>query len=158
HSVRASMVVLCANGIGTPRMLLMSAQKGHPDGLANGNGLVGTHLMHHSWAFIDCWFEEPLEGYKGAFGAPLYCQQFYDTDPQNDFVNGFTMQVGRSYGSAYTAMGTHTGNIAPWGRGHRRFFNDHFGHHLLVFMQGEDLPVRSNRITLDPTVTDTDGL
>jgi choline dehydrogenase-like flavoprotein len=158
HSIRARLVVLCANGIGTPRTLLMSAQKGHHDGLANANGLVGTHLMHHSWAFIDCWFDEPLEGYKGAFGAPLYCQQFYDTDPGNDFVNGFTMQVGRSYGSAYTAMGTHTGNVAPWGREHRRFFNEHFGRHLLVFMQGEDLPVRSNRVTLDRDVEDSDGL
>jgi choline dehydrogenase-like flavoprotein len=158
HAVRARMVVLSANGIGTPRMLLMSAQKGHQDGLANANGLVGTHLMHHSWAFIDCWFEEPLEGYKGAFGAPLYCQEFYDTGTDHDFVNGFTMQVGRSYGSAYTAMGTHTGNVAPWGKDHRKFFNDHFGHHLLVFMQGEDLPVRSNRVTLDPVVKDSDGL
>ena len=158
HVVRAGIVVLCANGIGTPRMLLMSAQKGHPDGLCNATGLVGTHLMHHSWAFIDCWFDEPLEGYKGAFGAPLYCQEFYDTDPDRDFVNGLTMQVGRSFGSAYTAMGTHTGNIAPWGKGHRKFFNDHFAHHLLVFMQGEDLPVRTNRVTLDPEVKDSDGL
>ncbi|MGH3922892.1 MAG: GMC family oxidoreductase, partial [Pseudonocardiaceae bacterium] len=158
HRVKAQIVVLCANGIGTPRLLLLSAQKGHPDGLANGNGLVGTHLMHHSWAFVDCWFDEPIEGYKGAFGAPLYCQEFYETGIDRGFVNGFTMQVGRSFGSAYTAMGTNSGAIAPWGAAHREFFNKHFGHHLLVFMQGEDLPVRSNAVTLDPSVTDSSGL
>lgn len=158
HEVRARIVVLCANGIGTPRLLLMSAQKGHPDGLANSNGLVGTHLMHHSFAFCDCWFDEPIEGYKGAFGAPLYCQEFYDSDPKRGFVNGFTMQVGRSFGSAYTAMGTHSMLFAPWGADHREFFNKHFARHLLVFMLGEDLPVRSNRVSLDPAVKDSSGL
>jgi choline dehydrogenase-like flavoprotein len=158
HEVHASIVVLCANGIGTPRLMLMSAQPGHPDGLANANGLVGTHLMHHSWAFVDCWFDEPIEGFKGAFGMSLYCQQFYDTDTSRGFVNGLTMLVGRSYGSAYTATGTHTGLLAPWGAGHRAFFASHFGRHMAIHMQGEDLPVRANRVTLDTSVVDSSGL
>jgi choline dehydrogenase-like flavoprotein len=158
HEVNAGIVVLAANGIGSPRILLMSAQAGHPNGLCNANGLVGTHLMFHSWAFVDCWFDEPIEGYKGGFGAPLYCQEFYETDVNRGFVNGLTMQVGRSFGSAYTAVGTHTGLVAPWGKDHRKFFNDHFGRHLVIFMQGEDLPVRSNAVTLDPQVVDSSGL
>ncbi|WP_307857444.1 GMC family oxidoreductase [Mycobacterium sp. SM1] len=158
HFVKAKIIVVAAGGIGTPRLLLISAQKGHPDGLANGNGLIGTHLMHHSFAFVDCWFDDPIEGFKGAFGAPLACQEFYNTDTRRGFVNGLMMQVGRSFGAAYTAMGTHTAAIAPWGEDHRQFFDERFGHHLLVFMLGEDLPVRENRVTLDPSVTDSSGL
>ena len=30
HEIRAKIVVLAANGIGSPRLLLQSAQKGHP--------------------------------------------------------------------------------------------------------------------------------
>ncbi|MFA5608511.1 MAG: hypothetical protein WDA07_15300 [Leucobacter sp.] len=56
HEVRAQIVVLAANSIGTPRLMLMSAQAGHPDGLANSNGLVGTHLTFHSWSFEDFWW------------------------------------------------------------------------------------------------------
>jgi len=158
HFINAKIVVVAASGIGTPRLLLASAQKSHPDGLANGNGLVGTHLMHHSFAFVDCWFDEPIEGFKGAFGAPLASQEFYDTDTSRGFVNGLMMQVGRSFGSAYTAMGTHTAAVAPWGEGHRGFFDERFGRHLMVFMFGEDLPIRENRVTLDPSVTDSSGL
>ncbi|MGH3626446.1 MAG: GMC family oxidoreductase, partial [Sciscionella sp.] len=158
HFVAANLVVLGASGIGTPRLLLMSAQKGHPDGLANGNGLVGTHLMHHSFAFVDCWFDDPIEGYKGAFGAPLASQEFYHTDTGRGFVNGMMFQVGRSFGSAYTAMGTHTAAVAPWGADHRDFFNSHFAHHLLVFMFGEDLPIRENAVTLDKDAVDSSGL
>lgn len=158
HEVRAGMVVVCGNAIGTPRLLLMSAQNGHPDGLANSNGLVGTHLLYHSWSFEDVWLDEPLEAYKGNVAAALYSQTFYDTDPDHDFVNGFSLQVGRAFGSAYTALGANSGKLAPWGTGHREWFNEHFGRHLLIYVQGEDLPVKSNRVTLDPEVTDSSGL
>lgn len=158
HEIRAKIVVLAANGIGSPRMLLASAQNGHPHGLANSNGIVGKYLMHHIFAFCDSWFDEPIEGYKGAFGAPLYSHEFYNTEVNRGFVNGFAMQVGRSFGAGYAAMGTHTGYLAPWGAKHREFFNSHFANHLLVFMFGEDLPVETNRVTLDPEVVDSSGL
>lgn len=158
HRVKARMVVVAASGIGTPRLLLMSSQRGFPDGLANGNGLVGRHLMHHSYANCDVWFDEPIEGYKGSFGAPFYSQEFYDTDPANPFVNGFTMQVGRSYGAAFTATGSHTREPIEWGPGHRRRFDEDFGNQLLVYVLAEDLPVPSNRVLLDDSVTDSSGL
>lgn len=158
HEVTADIVVVAASGIGTPRLLLMSDQKGHPDGLANSNGLVGKYLMHHIFAFCDAWFDEPMEGYKGAFGAPLYSHEFYHTDTDRGFVNGFGMQVARSFGSAFSAMGSHTGYVAPWGADHRKFFNSHFGNHLMVFMFGEDLPVETNCVTLDPDAKDASGL
>ena len=144
HEVRAKIVILAANGIGSPRLLLQSAQKGHEDGLANVNGIVGKYLMHHVFAFCDSWFDEPVEGFKGSFGAPLYSHEFYHTDISRGFVNGFGMQVARSFGPAYAAMGTHTGFTAPWGEKHREFFDGHFANHLMVFMFGEDLPVESN--------------
>jgi 2-methyl-1,2-propanediol dehydrogenase len=158
HEIKARIVIVAANSVGTPRLLLLSAQRGHPDGLANSNGLVGTHLMFHSWAFEDYWFDEPLEGFKGPEPGVLYCQQFYDTDASRGFVNGFSLQVGTALGAANSALGTNTGNRAPWGAGHRKFFNEHFARHALVYVQGEDLPVRSNRVTLDKNVKDSSGL
>ena len=73
-------------------------------------------------------------------------------------MNGFSLQVGTALGAANSALGTNTGRIAPWGEQHRAFFNEHFAHHALVYVQGEDLPVRTNRVTLDPEVTDSSGL
>jgi choline dehydrogenase-like flavoprotein len=158
RQVKAGIVVVAANAIGTPRLLLMSAQNGHPDGLANSNGMVGRHLMFHSWSFEDFWFDEPIEDFKGNLPAVLYSQSFYDTSAERDYVNGFSLQVGRANGSAYTAMGTTSGNMSPWGAGHRKHFAEHFGRHILVYVQGEDLPVASNRVTLDPGVKDSSGL
>jgi len=42
---RAKVIVLCANGVETPRLLLLSKSNLFPDGLANSSGLVGKYLM-----------------------------------------------------------------------------------------------------------------
>src|SRR5439155_1142466 len=42
---KARAIVLAANGIGTPRLLLNSRSARFPDGLANRSGLVGRNLM-----------------------------------------------------------------------------------------------------------------
>ena len=47
HLQEASIVVLAANGVGTPRLLLLSTSPRFPDGLANSSGLVGRRLMLH---------------------------------------------------------------------------------------------------------------
>ncbi len=46
----AEVVVIACNGVGTPRLLLNSASKHFPDGLANSSGLVGKNLMFHPYA------------------------------------------------------------------------------------------------------------
>ncbi len=45
--VRPSVVVLAAGAIETPRLLLRSVSHHHPNGLANGSGLVGCRYMSH---------------------------------------------------------------------------------------------------------------
>jgi hypothetical protein len=44
HFQRARAVVVSANGAETPRLLLMSANRRFPNGLANSSGLVGKYL------------------------------------------------------------------------------------------------------------------
>jgi len=45
--VRARVIVLCAGGIETPRLLLAS-RRVMPNGIGNQHGLVGRHLMDHA--------------------------------------------------------------------------------------------------------------
>ena len=47
----AKAVIVGSNGEETPRLLLMSKSNRFPDGLANGSGFVGKHLMFTSGAF-----------------------------------------------------------------------------------------------------------
>ena len=68
HFQPAKVVVLAANAIGTPRLLLLSGSGAHPDGLANSSGLVGKRLMMHPFANVGGLFEENLESWQGQFG------------------------------------------------------------------------------------------
>src|SRR6185295_9316720 len=62
---KARAVVLAANGVGTPRLLLNSRSRRFPDGLANDSGLVGRNLMFHPYAIVRGAFDEPLGGHRG---------------------------------------------------------------------------------------------
>lgn len=158
HQVKARLVIVSANGIGTPRLLLMSAQAGHPDGLANGNGFVGRHLMHHLYGYVDVFFDDPTEGYKGAFGFALASQHFAETDIDRGFVGGFGLFAARSSGAVTAANGNNSGVPLPWGAGHHAAFAERFGKHMTLAVQGEDLPRWDNRVSLDPEVKDSSGL
>lgn len=47
HRIAGRIFVLAANGIESPKLLLMSASEKYPDGLANSSGMVGRNLMDH---------------------------------------------------------------------------------------------------------------
>lgn len=61
---RARNVVVAGYAIETPRLLLNSACPEFPDGLANGSGLVGTHLMVHGGKPVWATFEQEVRWNK----------------------------------------------------------------------------------------------
>mgnify|MGYP006313043423 CR=1 FL=1 len=58
----AEVVIVAANGIGTPRLLLNSASSRFPNGLANSSGLVGRNLMLHPWPQVSGYVDEEMDG------------------------------------------------------------------------------------------------
>ena len=158
HEQKARVVVLACNGIGTPRMLLNSRSALFPDGLANSSGLVGKNLMFHPYAMVTGVFDEEMEGHKGPVGCSVISQEFYETDLSRGFVRGYAFQVVRSSGPVHTALGGIGGHTIPWGEGHHRAFEEQFGRTITVAVIGEDLPEERNQVTLDPALTDGDGI
>ena len=69
HRQRAKTVIVCANGIGTPRLLLLSASSRFPDGLANSSGMVGKRLMMHPFSAVLGIYDEDLESWRGPFSS-----------------------------------------------------------------------------------------
>lgn len=47
HRVTGKTFILAANGIESPKLLLLSASDKYPNGLANSSGMVGRNLMDH---------------------------------------------------------------------------------------------------------------
>lgn len=158
HQQNARAVIVAGNAIGTARLLQMSANNEHPDGLANSSGQLGRNFMLHQSALVEGFFDEQLQSYKGARGAPLFSHEFYDTDTSRGFVNGFMMLMVRQTGAGWSAMGYSTLDPARWGKDHHDDMAWRMGRHAWLVMLSEDLPLESNTVTLDPTVTDSSGL
>jgi choline dehydrogenase-like flavoprotein len=153
----ARAVVLAGNGIGTPRLMLLSKSPRHPHGLANSSGLVGKNLMFHPVAFICGLFREDMQSYRGAIGNVLFSHEFYETDNRRDFVRGYSFQMVRSTGPALTAIGFSVPGVA-WGVKHHEEFAERFGRTSLLAVMTEDLPEIHNEVTIDPKLTDGNGI
>ncbi|WP_018599972.1 GMC family oxidoreductase [Mycobacterium sp. 155] len=154
----ARVVILCANGIGTSRLLLMSADETHPDGLANSSGLVGRNLMLHPNCSALGFYDEPLDSWQGPAGQLIHSLQFYETDKSRGFLRGSKCQVLPTPGPLNAI------------EAHRDFdFDDVWGpavhdiarsaqNGILWAANTEDLPEEHNRVTLSPDLVDSDGL
>ncbi|WP_245416010.1 MULTISPECIES: GMC family oxidoreductase N-terminal domain-containing protein [Mesorhizobium] len=104
YRVVANVVILAANAIGTPRLLLLSHSARYPNGLANGSGLVGKRLMMHPFTRVVGFFDEPMETWQGHWGQSLYSLEFAETRPDLAFIRGAKWNLGPSGGPLHAAM------------------------------------------------------
>ena len=155
--IKAHVVVVACNGIGTPRLLLNSKSPQHPDGLANSSGLVGKNLMFHPYAWIQGMFEEATDGFAGPHKL-MRSQEFYETDESRGYKRGYTLEIQRGMPPVRTAhTGLRHGRI-PWGEGHHDAFRKMFNHCTGMVAVCEDLPEEHNTVTIDPVLKDSDGI
>ncbi|KJF19148.1 GMC family oxidoreductase [Rhodococcus sp. AD45] len=157
HFQPARTVFVGANGIGTPRLLLNSASETHPNGLANSSGQVGKRLMMHPYSVVVGLFDDFFEGWQGPYGQRAYSLEFQETHPDRDFVRGAKWQL-MGTGGPLAATGAWPFNGIAWGEGIHKEVDRRFGHTAGWSIIAEDLPNESNTVTLDPTLTDSDGL
>ncbi|MFZ0386615.1 MAG: GMC family oxidoreductase [Solirubrobacteraceae bacterium] len=153
----AGVVVLAANAIGTARLLLLSDGPAHPDGLANASGLVGKRLMVHPFANVLGLFDEPLHSWYGHVGSKIVCYEFYESDDSRDFVRGAKWSLAPTGGPINNALPTRAGQ-AIWGADHHLHMREYLGRGASWGIFGEDLPDETNRVTLDPVLTDSSGI
>jgi choline dehydrogenase-like flavoprotein len=159
HFQPAQVVMLAANGIGTPRLLLLSRSARFPDGLANDSGLVGRRLMMHPYAEVYGVFEEDVQSWTGPFGQCIYSLQFYETDLDRGFVRGAKWAAMPTLGPLSVLDRVGWGPVTErWGASIHTTMRDWLGHAIEFGIIAEDLPDVANAVTLDPVGTDSDGL
>jgi choline dehydrogenase-like flavoprotein len=161
HFQPASVVILAANGVGTPRLLLMSVSSRFSSGLANSSGLVGKRLMAHPYATSVGLYDDDLEDWLGPVGEQIQSFQFYESDPRRGFVRGakwHIMGTGGPLAMVTRMQGEDTPGEGFWGDQFCRMMKDAIGHMIEWAMVPEDLPEETNFVSLDPTLKDSDGL
>jgi gluconate 2-dehydrogenase alpha chain len=156
QSVAGRAIVLACSAVDTPRLVLLSQLPGH---LVN-HDLVGRHLMGHHYPGGIGFFSERIDYYRG-FWSMRCLDDFYLGDPQTRapmFGLGNIQTVGPSSGYPLGAGGIiSTAKFVGWGAAHKAIMRQTFGHTQWLTMNGQDPPVASNMVDLDPTVTDAYG-
>jgi choline dehydrogenase-like flavoprotein len=150
----ADIVLMAANGIGTPRLLLNSACSLFPDGLANSSGLVGRRLMLHPLATVHGVFDEDLESWRGQNGALIQSTEFYASDHSRGFIRGARWSLTPGGGALKTVLGPD----GLWGESHHAFVRERLGRTVSWVVLGEDLPDEANRVTLSRDRVDASGV
>ncbi|MET0520819.1 MAG: GMC family oxidoreductase [Jiangellaceae bacterium] len=155
---RAQVVILAANGVGTPRLLNLSASSTHPNGLANSSGLVGRRLMMHPFAAVVGIFDEPLATTQGAYGQLLYSMEFYETDESRGFLRGAKWNL-MPTGGPISMMRPFPwgGGNELWGNGLHQTVGERLGRSATWGIIAEDLPDESNQVLLADDLFDEYG-
>ena len=157
QEIKASVVIMACNGVGTPRILLNSKSTRFPNGLANSSGLVGKNLMFHPYAHIFATFPDEVDGPRGPHDC-IWSQEFYETDKNRGFVRGFTFEGARGHAPVSIAVNGMLGGQIPWGDGHHEAYRQRANHICGMVAICEDLPEEHNTVTLDPRLKDPDGI
>ena len=151
------LFIVACNAIESARLCLLSRNAAHPTGLGNRSDQVGRNLMFHHIPVIFGLFPTRTHMHRGRVGT----QQIDDFNQPPDSGNPDSLIFGGGtveFGGNLHPLGE-AKNIPLIGEHHKRYMRESpFRDHLLVTeMMGEDPPVPTNRVDLDPRVRDVYG-
>jgi choline dehydrogenase-like flavoprotein len=140
---QAAAVAVCGYAIETPRLLLNSACRRHPNGLGNQSDQVGRYVMVQGASQTAARFPELLRMYK-APPPEISSEQFYETDERRGFARGFSIQT---ISPLPIGWAEHVLAEGHWGQSLREYMRD-YNHWTVLGVLAEFLPLPENRVTL----------
>jgi choline dehydrogenase-like flavoprotein len=138
---RGDVVVVAAGAANTAKLLLLSANDKHPNGLANGSDQVGRNYMFHNCQAVLALSrgENPT-----IFQKTLALNDFYFAGNGFDYPLGNIQMVGKSQAEMYRGEKPMETKIAP------EWTLERTARHAIDFwLSTEDLPLPENRVTVD---------
>lgn len=153
HRVSAPLFVLAAGAVDTPRLLLSSASRNSPAGLANGSGMVGKYFMCHP--AIDITGRVPDNAYPYRVGFSTAMTRQFAVERDRARQRAFYLEFLNS------PEGGHPEHLAlasgKWGEALGRHVETEFGHTVGIRIYCEQLPDPGNSVVLNPQVRDYFG-
>ena len=136
-SFTGNIVVVSCGAINSAALLLRSKSNQHPNGLANGSGVVGRHYMAHNNSALLAISTKPN---LTKFGKTFAVNDFYFGEEGFDYPMGHIQMLGKSDPVMYKEEA----GFAPG------FTLEYLAKHAIDFwMTSEDLPDPENRVMID---------
>ena len=152
----ADVFLVGCGAVESARLLLLSQSPRFPDGLANGNGLVGRYVTFHEYTAAIGLFDEPVYGWAGGGYIAASTFEFLEPDENRPFVGG--CHVAAAGVGVPLPINFAFPDKPVWGKAMKDADRELYNHCMAVGLVLHDLPQETNRVELDPEVKDAWGL
>ena len=141
ETFQAHVIVVSCGAANSAKLLLMSANDQHPNGLANGSDQVGRNYMYHNSQAVLALSREPN---LTMFQKTLSLNDFYFGMKGFEYPMGNIQMIGKSQGPMFKGEKPIETALLPIGS------LDEIARHAVDFwLSTEDLPDPNNRVTVD---------
>jgi gluconate 2-dehydrogenase alpha chain len=165
NTVEADLVILTTFIYDNVRLLMLSKTDKHPNGLANGSGELGKHLMAHMMPNVFVRFDDRFVNNFMGPSAQKHTIDDFNADNFDHGGLGFIRGAQISIGTPNLEGGPLAAStifpppgVPRWGAAYRDFFAKTYARHGVMVAQTENLPYADQTIDLDPNVRDAWGL
>ena len=152
----ADLFILACGAVESARLLLLSKSGRFPNGLANGNDLVGRYATFHEYSAAIGVFDDPIYAWAGGGYVARSSYEFYEHDEKRGFVGG--CHIAAAGVGIPLPINWSLPDRPMWGAQAKQMDRDFYNHSFAIGMVLHDMPQHDNRVDLDDTVQDAWGL
>ena len=138
---RGDIIVVSCGAANSAKLLLMSANDKHPNGLANGSDQIGRNYMFHNSQAV---LAISIEPNPTMFQKTIALNDFYFGMDGFDFPMGNIQMMGKSLGPMFRGEKPIETALLPM-----RLLDEIAYHAVDFWLTTEDLPDPNNRVTVD---------
>jgi choline dehydrogenase-like flavoprotein len=143
QTFRGDLIVVSCGAVNSAKLLLMSANDRHPNGLANGSDQVGRNYMFHNSQAVLAFSREPN---LTRFQKTLALNDFYFGTKEFPYPMGNIQMIGKTMGPMFRGEKPLLTALAP-----PQLLDAMARHAVDFWLSTEDLPDSKNRVTVDRT-------
>lgn len=159
---RAGIVILAAYTWENVRLMALSGDAKHPDGLGNGTGQLGRHLMTKNFPHVDGFFPDIVfNRHAGPAAQAIVMDDFvsadFDAFGEGGFIGGATLGAENQMLPIQIARETLPPDVPSWGAAYKAHLLQ-WQHWGVCRLQPDSLPYADHVIDLDPDARDRSPL
>jgi gluconate 2-dehydrogenase alpha chain len=158
---RARTVIVCSYTFENVRLLLLSGDDRHPNGLGNNTGQVGKHIMNKLWSDVSGFFPDTVfNAHTGPAAQMWSLDDFISTDfdsAAHGFIGGAAPNVENQRLPIQISREALPPDVPRWGKGYKEHLPQ-WQHIAAVRLQPDGLSYHNNYMELDPRFRDKSGL
>jgi gluconate 2-dehydrogenase alpha chain len=158
---RARIVILSAYTFENVRLLFLSGESRHPNGLGNNTGQLGKHFMTKMFAHVDGYVPGVIfNRHTGPAAQGLVLDDFFAPDfdsVQHGFIGGATLGAEQQFLPIQISREALPPDVQRWGKPYKDHLRK-WQNFAVVRIQPDTLSYASNSIELDPDYRDRSGV